>query len=168
MSTIEKQKDADAKFKYTLRNKRFKSEGEAILSVEQWAALQRVIHQRTAAQEGFEEFLAVEFPSIDDESEEGRRLAKTWYTAYYRAAGESAFAQGLKIHEDLLDNNAYAYFELSYTRTTMWMIHICDKPANAATATNEFASNGRKILHQGQGSTPEEAALDLIQKIGNL
>ena len=55
----------------------------------------------------------------------------------------------LVIHEFLLDSNPYCYFELAYTRTTEWMVFIC-------TNAREQDPN-RKVLLQGQGSTPEEA-----------
>ena len=60
----------------------------------------------------------------------------------------------MAIHTDMLQTNHYCYFELAYTRYTDWMVWIC---SNA----REQDPN-RKVLLQGQGSTPEEACADAL------
>lgn len=55
----------------------------------------------------------------------------------------------LEIHQEILEGNAYAYFELAYTRHTEWMVWICSNQRDV--------DPNRKVLLQGQGSTPEEA-----------
>ena len=55
----------------------------------------------------------------------------------------------LEIHAEMLQTNHYCYFELAYTRYTEWMVWICSN-------SRELDPN-RKVLLQGQGSTPEEA-----------
>lgn len=45
--------------------------------------------------------------------------------------------------------NHYAYFELAYTRQTMWMAFLCNKP--------KTDDPDRIVLAKGQGKTPEEA-----------
>lgn len=67
-----------------------------------------------------------------------------------------ALNQLLELHAELLEENPYCYFELAYTRQTMWMAWIC---SNA----REQDPN-RKIIAKGQGSTPEEACKDAIAK----
>lgn len=62
----------------------------------------------------------------------------------------------LAIHAEMLENNPYCYFELAFSRTTDWMIWIC---SNA----REKDPN-RKVLLCGQGSTPEDAAEDALEK----
>lgn len=56
----------------------------------------------------------------------------------------------MNLHASLLEENPYCYFEVAYTRGTMWMAWIC---SNAREADPE-----RKIIAKGQGETPEEAA----------
>lgn len=58
--------------------------------------------------------------------------------------------QVINLHQELLKENSYCYFELAYTRQTDWMIWIC---SNA----REFDPK-RKVLLCGQGATPNEAA----------
>ena len=55
----------------------------------------------------------------------------------------------MSIHSEMLKTNHYCYFELAYTRYTEWMVFIC-------TNAREQDPN-RRVLLQGQGSTPEEA-----------
>ena len=55
----------------------------------------------------------------------------------------------MSIHSEMLQTNHYCYFELAYTRYTEWMVFIC-------TNAREQDPN-RRVLLQGQGSTPEEA-----------
>ena len=62
----------------------------------------------------------------------------------------------MAIHTDMLQTNHYCYFELAYTRYTDWMVWIC---SNA----REQDPN-RKVLLQGQGSTPEEACADALNR----
>lgn len=64
-------------------------------------------------------------------------------------------------HASLLESNAYCYFELAYTRATEWMAFICDRPAQGVIGTADYGKN-RKILAQGQGSTPEDACAAAI------
>lgn len=66
----------------------------------------------------------------------------------------SPVEQVMKIHQEMLKENAYCYFELAYTRYTEWMVWIC---SNA----REQDPN-RKVLLKGQGSTPDEACLDAL------
>lgn len=56
-------------------------------------------------------------------------------------------------HADMLEDNAYAYFEQAYTRQTGWMVWITDKPLYEAPVVTP----DRKVLVQGQGDTPDEA-----------
>ena len=56
-------------------------------------------------------------------------------------------------HAEMLEDNAYAYFELAYTRQTGWMAWITDKPLYGAPVVNP----DRKVLANGQGDTPDEA-----------
>lgn len=65
-----------------------------------------------------------------------------------------ALNEVMKIHQEMLQENHYCYFELAYTRTTGWMVWVC---SNA----REIDPN-RKVLLCGQGSTPEEASLDAL------
>ena len=60
----------------------------------------------------------------------------------------------MDIHADMLQTNHYCYFELAYTRYTEWMVFIC-------TNAREQDPN-RKVLLQGQGSTPEEACKNAL------
>lgn len=59
-------------------------------------------------------------------------------------------------HAEILEDNAYAYFELAYTRQTGWMAWITDKPLYGAPVVNP----DRKVLAKGQGDTPDEACAD--------
>lgn len=56
----------------------------------------------------------------------------------------------IETHGEFLEANPYCYFELAYTRRTEWMAWICSKPS--ADDPN------RKVIAQGQGSTPDDAA----------
>lgn len=62
----------------------------------------------------------------------------------------------MAIHTDMLQTNHYCYFELAYTRYTDWMVWIC---SNA----REQDPN-RKVLLQGQGTTPEEACANALSQ----
>ena len=62
----------------------------------------------------------------------------------------------MTIHMDMLQTNHYCYFELAYTRYTEWMVWIC---SNA----REQDPN-RKVLLQGQGTTPEEACANALSQ----
>lgn len=64
----------------------------------------------------------------------------------------------LSIHDGMLEENAYCYFELAYTRQTGWMSWICSKPRED--------DPDRFVLAKGQGSTPEEAALNAFETMG--
>lgn len=56
----------------------------------------------------------------------------------------------IDLHSKLLQENSYCYFELAYTRTTMWMAWIC---------TDQRENNPQRIvLAQGQGESPDAAA----------
>ena len=66
----------------------------------------------------------------------------------------SAVEKVMKIHQDMLQENSYCYFELAYTRTTDWMVWICSK-------AREQDPN-RKILLNGQGSTAEDACQNAL------
>ena len=59
----------------------------------------------------------------------------------------------LVIHDGMLEQNPYAYFELAYTRQTEWMAWICSKPAT-------------EVIAKGQGSTPEDACRKALESIG--
>lgn len=61
----------------------------------------------------------------------------------------------LELHASLLEKNPYCYFELAYTRSTEWMAWLC--------SNSREADPDRKVLAQGQGSTPEEAAKDALK-----
>lgn len=57
--------------------------------------------------------------------------------------------QLIELHEALLEQNPYCYFELAYTKSTGWMAWIC-------TNHREVDPN-RKVLARGQGEFPETA-----------
>lgn len=67
---------------------------------------------------------------------------------------EANLSKVVAIHSEMLESNPYCYFELAYTRTTEWMVWICSKQ-------REIDPN-RKVLLNGQGSTPEEACVDAL------
>ena len=69
---------------------------------------------------------------------------------------QNILSKVMAIHTDMLQTNHYCYFELAYTRYTDWMVWIC---SNA----REQDPN-RKVLLQGQGSTPEEACADALSR----
>lgn len=75
--------------------------------------------------------------------------------------------QGLiAMHGQLLEVMPHAYFELAYTRTTGWMVWICNKPATGTPGEPGYGSN-RQILACGQGYSPEEAcdkAIDALME----
>lgn len=60
-----------------------------------------------------------------------------------------ALTELLAAHASELESNAYAYFELAYTRHTEWMAWICSNSRESVP--------GRKVIAHGQGATPEEA-----------
>lgn len=63
--------------------------------------------------------------------------------------------QLIALHTELVEANPYCYFELAYTRTTMWMAWLC---------SNAREADPNRVIHaQGQGSTPEEAAADALK-----
>lgn len=66
----------------------------------------------------------------------------------------------LDAHAILLESNPYCYFELAYTRQTEWMVWICSKPREDDPS--------RKVLAKGQDSTPEEAAGNAYESLGEL
>lgn len=66
----------------------------------------------------------------------------------------NALDQVIEIHQEMLNENSYCYFELAYTRTTEWMVWVCSN-------SREIDPN-RKVLLCGQGDTPEEASLDAL------
>jgi len=65
----------------------------------------------------------------------------------------------IALHEDLLQENPYSYFELARTRTTDWMAIL------ATTAVDNH--HDYRILAKGQGMTPEEAAQSALQEYAN-
>lgn len=67
--------------------------------------------------------------------------------------------QLIDLHSSLLKQNSYCYFELGYTRQTMWMAFIC-------TNARELDPN-RKVLAKGQGETPEAAADAALESFGS-
>ena len=58
----------------------------------------------------------------------------------------------ISLHESLLAENAYCYFELAYTRQTSWMAWLC----SSSNPTN------RNVLASGQGSSADEAAKNAL------
>lgn len=62
-------------------------------------------------------------------------------------------------HQYLEEGQEYTYAELAYTRQTGWMAWITDKPQ---FARSQVVNPDRKVIAQGQGSTPEEACADLL------
>jgi hypothetical protein len=70
-------------------------------------------------------------------------------------SANSNIDQLLELHAALLLENPYCYFELAYTRQTMWMAWLC--------SNSRDDDPNRKVLANGQGETPEEAA-DLALK----
>jgi hypothetical protein len=58
-------------------------------------------------------------------------------------------------HAELLEANAYTYFELAYTRRTEWMAWLC--------SNHREADPDRKVLANGQGNTPEEACANALK-----
>jgi hypothetical protein len=66
------------------------------------------------------------------------------------------------LHAQLLEENAYAYFELAYTRNTGWMAWIC--------TNHRDEDPNRKVLACGQDLTPDgacRAALSFWKEQGN-
>lgn len=72
----------------------------------------------------------------------------------------SKLQQVIQLHEALLEQNPYCYFELAYTRGTMWMVWLC--------SNSRENDPSRKMLAQGQGETPEKAAAAAIESFGSL
>lgn len=72
------------------------------------------------------------------------------------ATQQSNLEKVMAIHAEMLKTNHYCYFELAYTRYTDWMVWICSK-------AREQDPN-RIVLLQGQGSTPDEACADALNK----
>lgn len=60
-------------------------------------------------------------------------------------------------HKKLLRTNAYAYFELAYTRQTQWMAWLCTNCRDQ--------DPGRKVLAQGEGSTPNAACRAALKRL---
>lgn len=71
----------------------------------------------------------------------------------------SKLQQLIDLHSALLEQNPYCYFELAYTKTTGWMAWICSKPSTDDPQ--------RKVLAQGQGETPEQAADWALESFGD-
>lgn len=69
----------------------------------------------------------------------------------------SHFQALLEVHERLLKENPYCYFEVGYTRTTGWMAWLC-------TNSLELDKN-RKVLAKGQGDSVEAACKDAINSM---
>ncbi len=67
----------------------------------------------------------------------------------------SALQRVLEIHAEHLEQNAYCYFELAYTRYTDWMVWIC--------SNSRSEDPNRKVILNGQGDTPEEACANALQ-----
>jgi len=74
---------------------------------------------------------------------------------------DDAFKRLVAHHAALLDDNAYCYFELAYTRQTAWMAWITDRPAQGDPGTPAYAKS-RKVIARGQGDTPEDACADAL------
>lgn len=72
---------------------------------------------------------------------------------------KEALPQIMAIHAEELKTNPYCYFELAYTRATGWMVWVCDKCPDPDTMQ---PYQGRKIITNGQGATPEEAAKNAL------
>lgn len=68
---------------------------------------------------------------------------------------DSPLQKLIAAHAEMLEANPYCYFELAYTRRTEWMAWLCSKP--------QEDDPGRIVLAKGQGSTPEEAAIDALE-----
>ena len=79
--------------------------------------------------------------------------AKPNFTPQAQADARDAIRELIAKHSEELEHNAYAYFELAYTRRTGWMAWITDKPLNGGPVINP----DRTVLCKGQGDTPEEA-----------
>lgn len=60
----------------------------------------------------------------------------------------------IAMHNELLGEYPYCYFELAYTRRTDWMAWLCTKPREDDPE--------RKVLACGQGLTAEEACAEAI------
>jgi hypothetical protein len=71
----------------------------------------------------------------------------------------SSLQELIDLHEQLLEQNPYCYFELAYTRPTAWMAWLCTDCRENNPA--------RKILAQGQGHTIEAAAKSAIDSFCN-
>lgn len=63
----------------------------------------------------------------------------------------------IAMHNELLGEYPYCYFELAYTRRTDWMAWLCTKPREDDPE--------RKVLACGQGLTAEEACAEAIAAI---
>lgn len=71
-----------------------------------------------------------------------------------QAVEDDSIRKLIAAHGEMLEVNPYCYFELAYTRQTEWMAWVCSKPREDDPS--------RKVLAQGQGPTPDEAAYDAL------
>jgi len=82
--------------------------------------------------------------------------AEATFNAMLAAAPQAAdpIKRLIAMHNELLGEYPYCYFELAYTRRTDWMAWLCTKPREDDPE--------RKVLACGQGLTAEEACAEAI------
>jgi hypothetical protein len=84
----------------------------------------------------------------------GRKFEPLYLAAH--PTPDDAIRKLIARHAEELEQNDYAYFELAYTRRTEWMAWIC--------SNHRDDDPNRKVIAQGQGSTPEEACAAAIDR----
>jgi hypothetical protein len=80
----------------------------------------------------------------------------TYTPLFTHPTPDDAIRKLIAQHAEELEQNDYAYFELAYTRRTEWMAWIC--------SNHRDDDPNRKVIAQGQGSTPEEACSAAIDR----
>jgi|HubBroStandDraft_2_1064218.scaffolds.fasta_scaffold107132_4 hypothetical protein len=60
-------------------------------------------------------------------------------------------------HKKRLPTNPYCYFELAYTRQTMWMAWLCTNCRDQ--------DPGRKVIASGEGTTPDMACRAALKRL---
>ncbi len=74
----------------------------------------------------------------------------------------AAFQKLIELHDKLVQEDPYTYFELAYTRQTGYMAFICDRPAEGIIGSATYGEN-RTILAKGQGDSAEEACAEALK-----
>jgi len=98
-----------------------------------------------------ERFIAANEPAGDSAAEFRAALLAMLAAA---PQGADPIKRLIAMHNELLGEYPYCYFELAYTRRTDWMAWLCTKPREDDPE--------RKVLACGQGLTGEEACAEAI------